>query len=71
MAWYQPGQNDSIWTNDGIINWRIYASLSLNELARYKYPLCTYNGHNSLSKNPDILQDVFIFLQVLGGGVLT
>ena len=32
MAWHQIGRQATIWTNDGLIYWHIYASLSLNDL---------------------------------------
>ena len=32
MAWHRPGRRQAIiWTNDGIVYWRSYASLGLNE----------------------------------------
>ena len=38
MAWHWPGDNLAIiWNNDGIIYWRIYASLGLNELKSSKW----------------------------------
>ena len=32
MAWRRPGDKPFIWTNDGLVYWRISASLGLNEL---------------------------------------
>ena len=37
MDWYRAGNNPSIWINDGLIIWRIYESLGLDE------SMCTWS----------------------------
>ena len=34
-----------IWTNDGLSNWHIHASLGLNELKQYNYPHDFFTGY--------------------------
>ena len=45
-------QKGSIWTNDGPLQWRIYATLGLNELMmiEYKYPNCLLHTYKQFLK---------------------